>query len=69
MNLYTKNIETILSKRIIIFGLMFVSSKKKKPLKKFADIFRERSMDYDVAYVATSNESVFTIDIKLSTMY
>lgn len=68
MNLYTKNIETILSKRIIIFGLMFVSSKK-KTLKKFADIFKERSMDYDVAYVATSNESVFTIDIKLSTMY
>lgn len=68
MNLYTKNIETILSKRIIIFGLMFVSSKK-KPLKKFADIFKERSMDYDVAYVAASNESVFTIDIKLSTMY
>lgn len=67
MNLYTKNIETILSKRIIIFGLMFVSSKK--PLKNFADIFKERSMDYDVAYVATSNNSVFTIDIKLSTMY
>lgn len=35
----------------------------------FADIFKERSMDYDVAYVATSNKSVFTIDIKLSTMY
>lgn len=67
MNLYTKNIETILSKRIGLFGLMFVSSKK--PLKKFADIFKERSMDYDVAYVATSNESVFTIDMKLSTMY
>lgn len=67
MNLYTKNIETILSKRIIIFDLMFVSSKK--PLKTFADIFKERSMEYDVAYVATSNESVFTIDIKLSTMY
>lgn len=67
MNLYTKNIETILSKRIGLFGLMFVSSKK--PLNKFADIFKERSMDYDVAYVATSNESVFTIDMKLSTMY
>lgn len=67
MNLYTKNIETILSKRIGLFGLMFVSSKK--PLKNFADIFKERSMDYDVAYVATSNNSVFTIDIKLSTMY
>lgn len=67
MNFYIKNIEIILSKRIIIFGLMFVFSKKF--LKKFVDIFKERFMDYDVVYVVIFNELVFIIDIKLLMMY
>lgn len=68
MNFYIKNIEIILSKRIIIFGLMFVFSKKKF-LKKFVDIFKERFMDYDVVYVVIFNKLVFIIDMKLLMMY